>query len=225
MHRECGYDNAPATVLREETAKVDRGSNLASRRGGLVDRVAACARCILLPERTTTTTKTMVTLQRTHTGTFIHADNRFWQGTRYRRRRRRAFFLAIPHSPSCETRAALRADAIVTTHGGNLLESPIVPPNCRRRRIEPRAPARHGRFYCCDFFVARREFSGRLCRAALRTSRARSKPREIAVPRAEFIRAMARDNCGRSTTETERRSFADNANVRYENVTSVTSAR
>lgn len=89
------------------------------------------------------------------TGTFIHADNRFWQRARHRRRRRRrgiAFFFAVL-PPACETGG--RADAIVATHGGNLLESPIVLPNgCTApRRIES-SRAFLGRFYCRDFFAA-----------------------------------------------------------------------
>lgn len=100
----------------------------------------ASSRCILFLSRRCDDVYSITYPART--GTFIHADNRFWQGARHRRRSSIAFFFAILPPSACETRG--RADAIVATHGGNLLESPIVLPNgctaphrAESNRIEP----------------------------------------------------------------------------------------
>lgn len=61
--------------------------------------------------------------------TFIHADNRFWQ-------RGTPWFRFLPRDLTVFVRNPCRADAIVATHGGNLLESPIV--LCRM--VAPKLP-------------------------------------------------------------------------------------
>lgn len=151
--RECGYDNAPATVLREETSKVDAAATSPMGKK-LLHRIAEM-HPLPLPTMRRHLLHNVPSAPR-------HLSMPITDFGKERHRSGIVFFLAVLLLSTCETRE--HADTIVATHGGNLLESPIVLPNgcTASRRIESSRTVSRSILLSRLFRRASREFSEQL---------------------------------------------------------------